>query len=101
MLNTVLAISVGAAIGALSRWALSNSLNMLFPMLPPGTLAANLIGAYLVGVAAAVFVLHPDISVAWRSFCAAGLSCCCLPFARPICSLARPAFQYSSSGTIV
>jgi len=36
-----------------------------------------------------------------RSFSVARLSCCFLPLASPICSLARPCFQYSSNGTIV
>ena len=40
----VLAISLGAAAGALLRWQLGVQLNSLFPTLPPGTLAANLIG---------------------------------------------------------
>jgi CrcB protein len=73
MLNTVLAISVGAALGALLRWLLSTSLNALFPALPPGTLLSNLVGGYLVGVAAAMFVLHPGVSTEWRQFIVTGL----------------------------
>jgi CrcB protein len=41
----VLAIALGASFGALLRWVLGNQLNALFPFLPPGTLAANLLGA--------------------------------------------------------
>jgi fluoride exporter len=73
MLNSVLAISAGAALGALLRWLLSASLNAVFPALPPGTLVANLIGGYLIGVAAAVFVLHPGIGTEWRQFIVTGL----------------------------
>jgi fluoride exporter len=73
MLNSVLAISAGAALGALWRWALSSGLNALLPTLPPGTLLANLIGGYLIGVAAAVFVLHPGIGSEWRQFIVTGL----------------------------
>jgi len=51
MLNSIALISVGAAAGAVLRWLLGVGINGLFPALPPGTLAANLIGGYLVGVA--------------------------------------------------
>lgn len=68
----VLAISLGAALGALSRWGLSVALNGLFPTLPPGTLAANLIGGYLVGVALSVFAHHVDVPPEWRLFAVTG-----------------------------
>lgn len=45
MWKPILAISLGAVIGALLRWQLGLKLNSLFPSLPPGTLTANLIGA--------------------------------------------------------
>ncbi len=51
MFNSVVLISAGAAAGAVMRWLLGLALNGLFPAIPPGTLAANLIGGYLVGVA--------------------------------------------------
>lgn len=51
MLNSVALISVGAALGAVTRWLLGLALNGLFPAIPPGTLVANLAGGYLVGVA--------------------------------------------------
>ena len=50
-----LAVFGGAGLGACLRWALSIKLNPLFPTLPLGTLAANLIGGYFVGVAVAYF----------------------------------------------
>lgn len=43
-------VSSGAAAGALLRWLLGLGLNTLFPAIPPGTLAANLIGGYLMGI---------------------------------------------------
>lgn len=49
------AVGIGAAIGAWLRWALGAGLNALVPQLPLGTLVANLIGGYLIGVAVAVF----------------------------------------------
>lgn len=66
MLQAVLLIGAGATAGAVVRWLLANSLNALFPSLPPGTLLANLLGGYLVGVALAVFTEHPELSPAWR-----------------------------------
>lgn len=66
MLNSMLVISAGASAGAVTRWLLGTSLNAVFPGIPPGTVAANLIGAYLVGVAMAVFADHPGIAPEWR-----------------------------------
>lgn len=63
---SIVAIAIGAAAGALLRWYLADRLNALFPQLPPGTLAANLIGAYLIGIALAVFLSFPDLPPVWR-----------------------------------
>ncbi|NHR08434.1 fluoride efflux transporter CrcB [Chromobacterium haemolyticum] len=66
MWKTLLAISVGAALGALLRWALGVKLNSLLPSLPPGTLAANLVGGYIIGLAVAFFASAPGVSPLWR-----------------------------------
>jgi len=66
MWKSVMAIAVGSALGALLRWQLGDKLNNVFPTLPPGTLAANLIGAYVVGLCVAFFVTYPAISPEWR-----------------------------------
>lgn len=66
MLNSILVISLGASFGAVTRWLLGTSLNAIFPTIPPGTVAANLIGGYLIGVAIAVFANHPGIAPEWR-----------------------------------
>lgn len=66
MLNSILAISLGATLGAVLRWLLGLSLNGLFPTIPPGTLVANLIGGYLIGVALAIFADHPELAPEWR-----------------------------------
>ena len=66
MLHSILAISAGASAGAVLRWLLGRSLNTLFPAIPPGTLAANLIGGYLIGIAIAVFTGLPSLSPEWR-----------------------------------
>ncbi|UUX95735.1 fluoride efflux transporter CrcB [Aquabacterium sp. J223] len=72
MASSVFAIGLGAALGALLRWALSLRLNGLWPALPLGTLAANLVGGYLVGVAVGVFAQHPGLSPLWRLFLVTG-----------------------------
>ena len=66
VLPSVLAICFGASVGALLRWQLGNGLNALFPGLPPGTLLANLLGGYLIGIAMAVFAAQPNLSPEWR-----------------------------------
>ncbi len=65
-MNAVLAISVGSALGALLRWQLGLRLNEVFPTLPPGTLVANIIGGYIIGVAVAYFANASDIAPEWR-----------------------------------
>ena len=66
MWKPILAISLGSALGALLRWGLGTRLNSLFPDIPPGTLTANLIGGYIIGVAVAYFAQAPDIAPEWR-----------------------------------
>ena len=66
MLNSILAISLGASAGAILRWLLGRWLNALFPSIPPGTLAANLVGGYLIGVAVAFFAGQPGMAPEWR-----------------------------------
>jgi fluoride exporter len=63
---SIVAISVGASLGALLLWFLGTKLNALFPSIPPGTLTANLVGGYLVGVAVAYFSSHPSLPPEWR-----------------------------------
>ena len=72
MLVAITAISLGAALGALSRWVLGLGLNQLFPALPLGTLAANLVGGYLVGLAVALFAQWPALAPEWRLFVITG-----------------------------
>jgi CrcB protein len=66
VLKSILAISLGASLGALLRWWLGLALNGLFPTIPPGTLAANLVGGYLVGLAIAFFGTYSAIAPEWR-----------------------------------
>ena len=68
----VAAISAGASLGAVLRWLLAGRFNPLFPALPLGTLAANLLGGYLVGIAVALFAQLPEISPQVRLFVVTG-----------------------------
>jgi CrcB protein len=72
MLAAILAVSLGAALGALLRWGLGAGLNHVFPLLPAGTLVANLLGGYLVGLAVALFALRPEWPAEWRLFVITG-----------------------------
>ena len=67
-----LAVSLGAALGALLRWQLGVWLNASYPALPPGTLVANVVGGYLVGLAVAFFAHQPEWPAAWRLFVITG-----------------------------
>jgi CrcB protein len=64
MLN-VLAICIGACVGALARWRLGLWLSP-GGLIPWGTLAANLVGGYLIGVAIAAFQAMPQLDPVWR-----------------------------------
>ncbi len=71
MLSAALAVALGAALGALCRWGLGAALNAAFPLLPPGTLLANLVGGYGIGLAlgwAAQATLPPE----WKLFVVTG-----------------------------
>ena len=68
----VFAVGAGAALGAWLRWGLSATLNHVFVNLPLGTLASNIIGGYLIGVAVEVLVHHSVLTPEWRLFIITG-----------------------------
>ncbi|MFN9745227.1 MAG: fluoride efflux transporter CrcB [Betaproteobacteria bacterium] len=68
----VFAVATGAALGALARWGLSNALNGVFPHLPAGTLVANLVGGWGIGLAMALFAQMPQLPPEWRLFVITG-----------------------------
>jgi CrcB protein len=72
MWRSFVAVSVGGMLGCLLRWCLAMFLNRYVPSLPPGTLAANLIGCYIIGVAMAFFVAYPTFAPEWRLFLTTG-----------------------------
>ena len=67
-----LAIGAGAALGAWVRWLLGMALNPLLIALPLGTLAANVIGGYLIGVAVGIFHINTHFPLAWKLFAITG-----------------------------
>jgi CrcB protein len=67
----ILAVGIGAATGAWLRWVLGLVLNSYFPSIPPGTVAANLIGAYVIGAAIAV-ISQAGMAPEWRLFIITG-----------------------------
>ena len=68
----LIAIGVGAALGAWLRWGFGLMLNAIFPTLPLGTLAANLIGCYLIGIAAEYFFQNTTVPTEARLFIITG-----------------------------
>ena len=68
----IAAVGIGAAIGAWMRWGMGSLLNPVFPTVPLGTLAANLIGGYLIGLAIAFFADNAAIPAEWRLFAITG-----------------------------
>jgi CrcB protein len=65
LLLPVIAICCGASIGALARWGLGWWLSP-GGLIPWGTLAANIVGGYLIGVCIAVFQAMPELDPVWR-----------------------------------
>ncbi|MBJ7554824.1 fluoride efflux transporter CrcB [Marinomonas spartinae] len=66
MFFSILSVCIGASCGALLRWFLGNQFNSLFPTLPPGTLIANLVGGYLIGLAITFFGQQTSLPPEWR-----------------------------------
>lgn len=72
-LLAALAVALGAAVGAVLRWVLGMGFNAMWPTLPAGTLLANWLGAYAIGVLAALFSAHPGVSDTTRLLLMTGL----------------------------
>jgi len=72
MYLSILAVGIGGALGSLLRWVLGLRLNALFPIMPLGTLAANVIAGYVIGLAVAFFARVP-LAPEWRLFVITGM----------------------------
>lgn len=66
MLLSIFAVCVGACAGALLRWAANLLLNPFFAPLPLGTLAVNLAGGLIMGIAMGCFALFPAAPQQWK-----------------------------------
>jgi fluoride exporter len=97
------AVGVGAALGAWTRWGLGSVLNPLIPTLPLGTLTANLIGGYVIGVAVEFFMHHASVPAEVRLFIVTGFLGSLTTFstfsAEAVTLLTRQ--QYAWFGTLV
>jgi CrcB protein len=72
MIYSIAAIVSGAGFGALLRWFLGLKFNSLYPAIPMGTLSANILGGYLIGIAIAFFSTNTALSPEWRLFIITG-----------------------------
>ena len=61
-MKSLVVIAVGASLGAWLRWLLGTKLNALFPTIPPGTVVANMVGGYIIGLAIAFLAASPTLS---------------------------------------
>lgn len=72
MWQAILCISVGAILGALGRWGLSLWFNSLFSTFALGTLMANLIGCFFIGILIVFFWQNPQLNYLWKLFLITG-----------------------------
>jgi fluoride exporter len=72
MWKSVVAISLGGSLGSVLRWWLGTRFNGYFPPVPPGTLLANLVGAYVIGLGVAFFATFSALAPEWRLFVITG-----------------------------
>jgi fluoride exporter len=69
---SVLAVGIGAFAGALLRWVFGMALNPLLPAMPMGTLASNLLGGFIIGVAMGIFGQFQSLPLELRLFVTTG-----------------------------
>ncbi len=92
-------IGIGAVLGAWLRYGLGLWLNPTFAQMPLGTLTANLIGAYLVGAAIAVFHFNVDISPEFKLFFITGFLGALTTFSAEVVALLQRAEYGWAAGT--
>lgn len=73
MLASLIAIMVGGGVGSALRWVISQRLNALFPLLPPGTLVSNIIAGFIIGFATVFFTRLTSFSPAVKLMVTTGL----------------------------
>lgn len=99
--NAFLAVGVGAALGAWLRWGLGLWLNPIFSAIPLGTLTANLVGGYLIGIATGVFAqsqtLPPEIRLLVVTGFLGGLTTFSTFSAEAVALLSRQQFGWAAA----
>ena len=95
---SVLAICIGACVGALARWGLGLWLNP-GGLIPWGTLAANLLGGYLIGMCVATFQSMPQMDPAWRLLLVTGFLGALTTFSAEIIGMLQQARYALALGT--
>ncbi|MFT0698308.1 fluoride efflux transporter CrcB [Citrobacter meridianamericanus] len=73
MLASLIAIMVGGGVGSALRWGISQRLNALFPLLPPGTLVSNIIAGFIIGFATVFFTRLTSFSPSVKLMVTTGL----------------------------
>lgn len=73
MYTSLLAVLIGGALGSAARWLIGIRLNAVFPNMPLGTVAVNLVGGFVIGAAMAFFMKSPQSDPALRVFIITGL----------------------------
>ncbi|ATM96747.1 camphor resistance protein CrcB [Yersinia frederiksenii] len=66
MFNTLLAVFIGGGVGSVARWLVSMKLNSLPSHIPVGTLIVNVVGAFIIGLALALFTRMTHIDPVWK-----------------------------------
>jgi CrcB protein len=97
--NGFLAVGAGAAIGAWMRWSLSVMLNASFPSLPLGTLVANLVGGYLIGLFMGVSV--PEVRLFLVTGLLGGLTTFSTFSSEAVTMLARGQYGWATTHVLV
>lgn len=72
MWQSLIIISVGAALGACTRWGLGLMFNSVASYFSMGTLVANYLGCFIIGVISALIWHYPAFSSEWRLFLVTG-----------------------------
>jgi len=72
VLKTIASLSLGASFGATLRFLFEKYLNSVFSNIHLGTLSANLLGGFLIGIAFSFFAKNPNIAPEWRIFVITG-----------------------------
>lgn len=66
-------VALGSALGGVGRWLLAGAVQRLSPTFPVGTLAVNVVGAFVLGVVLRFSLASPDVSPEVRTFLAIGV----------------------------